>query len=59
MDRTYRIDTLYGKDRDAEIRSNGGTYHKVIVEDIDDGSRVVKRFYSREKAYAFARQAIQ
>lgn len=54
---TYLIETFYGENFDASIFTNGGTYHKVVVENIDDGSREIRKFFSRAKAYRFAEGA--
>ena len=51
------VKTFYGEDYDATVYTNGGTYHKVIVEHIDDGSREIHKFFNRDKAIAFAKGA--
>lgn len=57
MTKLYEIKTILGENFDAMIYTNGGTYHKVIIESIDDGSREVRKFHSREKAFKFAEEA--
>jgi len=52
---TYRMHEILGEDFDVIVYTNGGTYHKVKIENIDNGETVkIKKFHSRAKAMAYA-----
>ena len=54
--KTYILKDFLGENFSATIYTNGGTYHKVIVVNVVDGSLETRRFYSRAKAWKFAEE---
>jgi hypothetical protein len=58
MTNLYRIEEYLGDKYDASVWTNGGTYHKVVIEDsINGGILEERKFYSRWKASHFAKWA--
>ena len=50
------IHSIIGNEYDATVYTNGGTYHKVMIENVEDGRTEYFKFYSRSKAFKFAEE---
>ncbi len=60
MSKLYVYKSFMGDKYDATIYTNGGTYHKVIIEDSVEGEVVeTRKFFSRDKATDFAERAAE
>lgn len=52
-----QINQYLGMEVDATVYTNGGTYHKVIVENNMTGETTTKVFHNRQKAFTYAKTA--
>lgn len=60
MSKLYINDSFMGDKYDTTIYTNGGTYHKVVVEDAEEGGIVeTRKFFDRFKARQFARMTAE